>query len=88
MSQSNFRLPSNKVVPNFKFPKKPCGKQNRTFQSKWFLEFRWLHYNEQNDSVVCFICVKQNAKLNLCAARNKELAFISEGFSNWKKALT
>ena len=36
----------------------------------------------------CFICVQQNAKLNLRAARDKELAFISEGFSNWKKALT
>ena len=36
----------------------------------------------------CFICVQQNAKLNLRAARNKELAFISEGFSNWKKTLT
>ena len=54
----------------------------------WFLEFRWLYYNEQNVSVFCFICVQQNAKLNLRAARNKELAFISEGFSNWKKALT
>ena len=36
----------------------------------------------------CVICVQQNAKLNLRAARNKELAFISEGFSNWKKAVT
>ena len=32
--------------------------------------------------------MQQNAKLNLRAARDKELAFISEGFSNWKKALT
>ena len=56
--------------------------------NQWFLEFRWLQYNEQNDSVFCFICVQQNAKLNRRAARNKELAFISEGFSNWKKALT
>ena len=54
-------------------------------QSTWFLEFRWLHYNEQNDSV---FCMQQNAKLNLRAARNKELAFITEGFSNWKRALT
>ena len=37
--------------------------------------------------MVCFICVQQNEKLNLLAARNKEWVFISHGFSNWKKAL-
>ena len=30
---------------DFNFPKKHCGKQNRAFQSKWFSEFPWLHYN-------------------------------------------
>ena len=35
----------------------------------------------------CFICAQQNEKLNLRAARNKEWVFISQGFSNWKKAL-
>ncbi|XP_074609646.1 zinc finger MYM-type protein 1-like [Acropora palmata] len=72
---------------NFNFPKKTFGKQNRSFQSKWFNDFPWLHYNEQSDSVLCFICAQQNQKLNLRAARNKEWVFISQGFSNWKKAL-
>ena len=72
-----FRVMEPFQPANFMFPKKLCGKQNRAFQSKWFIEFRWLHYNEQNDSVFSFICVQQNAKLNLRAARNKELAFIS-----------
>ena len=72
---------------DFNFPKKHCGKQNRAFQSKWFSEFPWLHYNEQSDSVLCFICMQQNAKSNLRAARSKEVCFISKGFSNWKKAL-
>ena len=72
---------------NFNFPKKTFGKQNRSFQSKWFNDFPWLHYNEQSDSVLCFICAQQNEKLNLRAARNKEWVFISQGFSNWKKAL-
>ena len=89
MSQTlGFRVTEAFQSANFRFRKKLCGKQNRAFQSKWFLVFRWLHYNEQNDSVFCFICVQQNAKLNLRTARNKELAFTSEGFSNWKKALT
>ena len=36
------------------------------------------------------ICMQQNhvQKSNLRAARNKEISFISQGFSNWKKALT
>ena len=42
------------------------------------MEFPWLHYNEQSDSVLC---------LNLRAARSKEVCFIAKGFSNWKKAL-
>ena len=37
---------------DFNFLKKHCGKQNRAFQSKWFSEFPWLHYNEQSDSVI------------------------------------
>ena len=37
--------------------------------------------------MVCFICVQQNEKLNLRAARKKEWVFISHRFSNWKKAL-
>lgn len=37
--------------------------------------------------MLCFICAQQNKKLNLRAARNKEWVFISQGFSNWKKAL-
>ena len=73
---------------NFVFPKKMYGKQNRAFHPNWFTKFPWLHYNEKNDSALCFVCVQQNAKSNLRTARNKESAFISEGFSNWKKALT
>ena len=48
---------------------------------------RRLHYNEQGDSVLCFICMQQNAKSSLRAARSKEVCFISKGFSNGKKAL-
>jgi len=31
--------------------------------------------------------MQQNAKSNLRAARSKEISFIFQGFSNWKKAL-
>jgi len=71
---------------NIEFPKRNFGKQNRSFQSCWFREFPWLHYRIESDTVVCFICKKQNSLMNLDSARNKENAFISDGFSNWKKA--
>ena len=49
--------------------------------------FSWIHYNKANDSVLCFICAKQNAKNYFLSATKKEQAFISTGYSNWKKAL-
>ena len=72
---------------NYAFPKKKFGMQNRSFQPTWFEQFPWLHYNEQKDSVLCFICAKQNDKGNLRTETKKEYSFITEGFSNWKKAL-
>ena len=73
---------------NFQFPKKDYGKQSRSFQSSWFKDYSWLHYDEMSDSALCHICVSQNDKGNLTTARNKEQAFLSTGFSNWKKALS
>lgn len=68
---------------NFDFQKKTFGKQNRSFQSKWFNDFPWLHYNEQSDSVLCFICAQQNEKLNLRPARKfyfTRIFQLEEGF--------
>ena len=65
---------------NFVFPKKQQGKQKRSCQAKWFVNFPWLHYNQQNDSVLCFNCMKQDQQGNLRAATKKEMAFISSGF--------
>ena len=65
---------------NFQFPKTKVGKQNRSFNAKWFREYPWLHYVVQKDAVFCFLCAKQKSKLN--SARNKELVFIQSGFSN------
>ena len=67
------------------FPKTAFGKQNRSCQSRWFTEFSWLDYDEVNNYVTCFIC-KEHLK-NLEMEKNKEEAFLSTGFRNWKKAL-
>ena len=72
---------------NFPFPKKTYGKERRSFQSGWFVDFPCLHYDEDLDSVHCYICINQNAKETLKnTARNMDPAFISKGYSNWKNA--
>ena len=46
-------------------------------------QFPLLHYNEENDSVLCFICAKQNAKENLISATKKEEAFLKVPISEF-----
>ena len=75
--------PKNFNVPLRNF----IGGTSRQFRAEWFEQFSWLHYNESNDSVLCFICSKQNAKGNLKSAAKKEISFITKGFTNWKKAV-
>ena len=41
---------------NFVFPKKQQGKQKRSGQAKWFVNFPRLHNNQQND-VETTLCV-------------------------------
>ena len=79
---------TNPYQPNdsFPFPKTSFGKQQRSCQSQWFKEFKWLDYDEKNDHVTCFICKRQ--KLNLEPEKNKEDTFLKMGFRNWKKALS
>ena len=84
-SSGPFNVTSAFQPKNFDFPKKGYGKQNRSFQQKLFERFPWLRYNEENDSVLCFICAKQKAKKNLISATKKEEAFLKGGFSNWNK---
>ena len=86
-SSGPFNVRSAFQSKNFHFPKKSYGKQNRSFQQKLFERFPWLRYNEENDSVLCFICAKRKAKKKNDICTKKEEAFLKGGFSNWKKAL-
>ena len=76
----------NHLDSTFAFPKTASAKQNRLCQAQWFVEYKWLDYNEVNDNVTCFICKKHLQKPN--QGKNKEDAFLRTGFRNWKKALT
>ena len=79
-------------VPNqpktFEFPLCSLGQKNpvtRSFQSSWFANRTWLHYDEANDLAYCHVCMAayKDGKLN---SSNLDKAFILNGFSNWKDA--
>ena len=71
---------------SYPFPKRDFGKRKRLCQPDWFRTYNWLHYRPDDDSVICYICANQELKGNLISASNKDYAFISTGFCNWKKA--
>ena len=69
---------------DFVFLKTKFGSQNpRSCQHIWFDNYPRLHYDIEKDYVVCFFCMKNLSKQK--AEKNKELAYISVGFKNWKK---
>ena len=67
-SSGPFNVSSAFHPKNFDFPKKGYGKQNRSFQQKWFEQFPWLHYNEENDfSTMFYLCkTERPKKLDIC----------------------
>ena len=72
-----------------KFPQRSSGKKKkpvkRSFQSSWFANRTWLHYDEANDLAYCHVCMVayRDGKLN---SSNLAKAFILNGFSSWKDA--
>ncbi|KAL0149948.1 hypothetical protein M9458_054780, partial [Cirrhinus mrigala] len=74
---------------NFRFPGRQFGKEtfSRSFNTNWFSKWRWLHYIEEGDRVVCFSCVKAVEKrlINEDSVRF-DSSFVKGGFTNWRKA--
>ena len=54
----------------------------RSFQSSWFANRTWLHYDEANDLAFCHVCMiaHRDGKLNSATLD----AFILNGFSTGK----
>ena len=69
---------------SFQFPKSTFGKRERRCQQQWFEDFKWLYYDPEKNSVLYFYCHIHHPKLT--AEHNKDPAFITTGFKNWKKA--
>ena len=60
----------------------PINRQNRSFQSKWYMDYSLLEYSVQNDACYCYIC-----RHFLKNKSNLGDAFCTTGFNNWKNAL-
>ena len=70
---------------NFKYPKKEYKDNNQSFQPQWYKRWKWLHLNEQNNSVTCYVC--WHAHLHHMLPNMKiDDAFIESGYTNWKNA--
>ena len=83
-----YDLPEKPNQPkSFCFPVKDQGKQKRSFRPHWFDEFTFLHYREQDDSVICHTCALADKRKLLTIDTRKEKIFLETGFSNWKKAI-
>lgn len=72
----------NQPTDNFIFPKT----NKRSFCSKWFKIYTWLHYDQSKDRAFCFDCISFFHKTNHKLDKNIELSFLIYGYNNWKKA--
>ena len=64
-------------------PKRQCptDSKGRRFSYKWYVDFKWLEYSPHLDKAYCFPCRVFNRN------NHNDLAFVSTGFQNWKRAL-
>ena len=59
----------------------------RSFQTKWKQLYSWIAYNISKDVVLCSYRAEAEKPNYFGLLTKREPAFISKGFSNWKKAL-
>ena len=57
----------------------------RNVQVAWFDSWRWLHYVEGEDKVICHTCTRAHRTHQL-ATSMLDAAFITKGYTNWKDA--
>ena len=65
------------------FPVKFINNTKRKFKPAWFTGRPWLEYSITRDSCFCFAC----RLFSQGSERDRDPAFVSKGFSNWKTAL-
>ena len=73
---------------SFRFPKRLFGTSKlvfRSFQVAWFDSWRWLHYVQDGDKVICHTCTRAH-RIHQLATLMLDAAFITKCYSNGKDA--
>ena len=87
-NEAKYDIPVQPYQPTdlSKIPTQVLNKRTLKFQTDWFTDFKWLHFEPAVGGVLCHICASASQSGLLDLAKCAEPAFISKGFSNWKKA--
>ena len=89
-SMSNDEIPEKFHPPStYKFPKRKFGSTvitERSFQSHRCDAYKWLHYDKATDAAFCHVCIRAEREKKFLSSHRREPAFITKGFTNWKKA--
>ncbi|QQP56874.1 Zinc finger MYM-type protein 1 [Caligus rogercresseyi] len=72
--------------PTSSIPVVETKTQKILFLAKWYQSYPWIHYEPSLKRVLCFYCAQAEKRGLLKLAKNKEPAFVSVSFCNWKKA--
>ena len=82
LSQTKVDEPKQPVLQFY--PKTKFLNKFRQFNKAWYNTFPWVEYSVSADSVYCFACRHFSPH---ASDQNSNVAFISVGFKNWKKAM-
>ena len=72
--------------PRAAHTKKRQGKQNRSFNTRWYRDHRWISFCTSQEKVFCFYCRKAAHEGLLPSGSRIDSSLIMIGFGNWKKA--
>lgn len=67
--------------------KRSVQKDGRSFNTRWYNNFPWIHYCIGRNKVFCFYCLVAYEKELITFTIHPKTAFFIEGFNNWKKAI-
>ena len=62
-------------------------KHSRAIQTSWYKSYPWITVCTSRYMIFCVSCRSANGQGLLTFSKRSNLAFVQDGFSNWKKAL-
>ncbi|CAI6377782.1 unnamed protein product [Macrosiphum euphorbiae] len=68
--------PAQPILPAY--PMTVFGRQNRSFNAKYYNEFKWIEYSIERNAVFCFCC-------RIFGCSSTDHVFTKSGFTNWKR---